>query len=274
MSWDDIDRMFHRSFRYCFSKKKFIFAYPIIASCGAFIALFRSLSYGAGNWLKLSLGFFPIFISASLLLAAGIVLIRAYHNEIKGIEFSFRDLAKKSWDLMVSATYLTLPLSMAYVTLWTVIGFFYLLKEIPVIGPLIGMLLSFVPFLLVLSFILLALMNALILFFITPAIALRSECSFELFIAQARSIQARILSYVSLLALALLPVLLSLGLLYFAGHVTESTYQIKEAGLSKFAQQIVTSFAFSALFTPMAIFFFNFAAESYILLRRIVRTTL
>lgn len=273
MSWNDIDRMFHRAFRFCFSKKKLVFTYPLVASCGIFITLFRALSQGAGDWIKLTLGFFPIFVTASLLLSAGIVLTRAYHNEVKGIEFSFRELSKKSWDLMVSAAYLTLPLSMAYVMLWTVIGFFYVLKEIPFIGTLISLLLSFVPFLLVLSIIVLILVNVLVLFFMTPAIALRSECSLDLFLWQAKNIKQRILSHIVLLSLALFSVAVVLGILYLAGHVTASTYMIGEGSLSKLMQSLVTSLAFSALCTPVVIFFFNFAAESYVLLRRAMGTS-
>lgn len=270
MNWNDIDRMFHRAFRFCFSKKKLLFTYPLVASCGIFINLFRILSIGAGDWVKLSLGFFPIFVTASLLLSAGIVLTRAYHNEVKGVAFSFRDLSKKSWNLMVAAAYLTLPLSMSYVMLWTVIGFFYVLKEIPIVGVLMSLLLSFVPFLLVLSIIVLILVNVLVLFFVTPAIALRSECSLDLFLRVARSIKERVLTHVALLALALISVSAVLGVLYLAGHVTASTYMIGEGILPKLAQSLVTSLAFSALCTPLVIFFFNFAAESYVLLRRSV----
>ncbi|MCX6991231.1 MAG: hypothetical protein NTX49_09260 [Chlamydiae bacterium] len=273
MGWNDIDRMFHRSLKFCFSKKKFLFTYPLVASCGVFITLFRALSEGAGDWVRLKFSFFPIFITASILLATGIVLIRAYHNEVKGLSFSFRELGKKSWDLMVSATYLTLPLSMAYLMLWSVIGFFYILKEIPFIGTVVSILLSFVPFLLVLSFIVLALVNMLVIFFLTPAVALRSECSFEMVIRQWKTIQARLLTHIALLFFAVLPVALVLGLLYFAGHLTESTYLIATSGLSYFGQQVVTSFAFSALSTPVVVFFFNFAAESYIYLRKTERAS-
>ena len=271
MSWNDIDRMFHRALKFCFSKKKFLFTYPLVASCGVFITLFRALSEGAGDWVRLKFSFFPVFITASILLATGIVLIRAYHNEVKGLCFSFRELGKKSWDLIVSATYLTLPLSMAYLMLWSVIGFFYILKEIPVIGTIASILISFIPFLLVLSFIILAIVNMLVIFFLTPAVALRSQCSFEMVIQQWKTIQTRLLTHLTLLLFALLPVALVLGILYFAGYLTESAYLIGSSGLSYFGQQLVTSLAFSALTTPIAIFFFNFAAESYILLRKTER---
>jgi hypothetical protein len=265
MSWADIDRMFHRSFVFSFSKKKFFFTFPIVAFCGIFISLFRSLSEGAGGYARLSLSFFPVFVVTTLLFAAGVVLVRCYYKEVKNSPFSLRKLAKSSWNLMVSSLYLIAPIPLAYVSLWTVVGLFYLLKEIPFLGFFIGLLLSFVPFLLVLSFIILAGMNIGALFWITPSVALRSECNFDLVISRLQAVRKRISIHIVLLILALLPVAAILGLLFLAGTVSGSVYVVGSCALSKFAQMSVTSLAFSALCVPVVIFFFNFSAEAYAL---------
>jgi hypothetical protein len=262
MSWADIDRMFHRSFIFTFSKKKFFFAFPFVAFCGIFISLFRSLSEGAGGYARLSLSFFPVFVVTTLLFALGIILVRCYYKEVNNSPFSLRTLSKSSWNLIVSSLYLIAPIPLAYVSLWTVVSLFYLLKEIPFLGIVMGILLSFVPFLLVLSFIVLAGINIAALFWITPSVALRSECNIDLVFSRLQAVRRRISTHIVLLILALLPVSIALGFLFLAGAVSGSVYVVGSCGLSKFAQMAITSLAFSALCVPLVIFFFNFAAES------------
>jgi hypothetical protein len=268
MGWQEIDRMLHRAFSYCLSKRKFLFTFSILSLSSCFVSGFRALSEGSGEWVHLSFAFLPVFVVATMLMATGIVLIRAYHHEIKKISFSFRDLTKKSWDLMISVSYLTLPLSMAYITLWSVVGFFYVLKEIPVVGDVMSVLLCFVPFLLVFTFILLAVANACALFFLPPVIALRSECCWEIFMDRFVEIKARALTYSALFLIALVPISLVLGFLFLASYITGSEPISPPLSLSQFIQSLITSIAFSALCTPSVIFFFNFSAESYIWMKK------
>ncbi|NDD58550.1 MAG: hypothetical protein EBZ47_04750 [Chlamydiae bacterium] len=264
----ELDPLLYRSFSFCVSKRKILFTLPIVSLSGLIYTSFRTLSSGTSEWIQLSFSFLPVFVIASLLLAAGLILIRAYHNEIKGIPFSYRKLTAQSWDLMVAFVYFTLPLTMLYVVLWSLVGFFYLFKEIPWIGPLVSFILSFMPLLLVLTFILLSIAYIAVIFFFSPAVALKSECSLQMLKSYFVSSRRNLLNFVSLLLVALLPILGVLGLLFISSAVISSGQEISNSAFTSTAHSLLNSFVYSVFCTPAVIFFFNFSAESYVFIKK------
>jgi hypothetical protein len=166
MTFEDVEQIFNRALRFSFSKRKFLFMFPVLVICGLILVFCRALAVGAGQWVILSLTFLPIFLSSGLLLAAGVVLARVYQHEVKMIPLSFRKILVESFELMIGVSYLTLPLLVAYLFLWMLMGVFYLLKEIPTLGDVLGIILSFGPFLLVLGSLLLSFFNLFLLFFV------------------------------------------------------------------------------------------------------------
>lgn len=180
MTFADIEYIFNRALRFSFSKKKFLFMFPILVVCGLMLVFCRALAVNAGQWVILSLTFLPIFLSSGLLLAAGVVLARVYHHEVKMIPLSFKKILVQSWELLIGVSYLTLPLLLAYLFLWMVMGIFYLLREIPALGDVLGVVLAFGPFLLVLGSLILSFFNFFLLFFATPHIALNSRLKLKL----------------------------------------------------------------------------------------------
>ena len=131
MTFEDIEHIFNRALSLSFSRKKLLFMFPVLVVCGLMIVFCRALAVNAGQWVVLSLTFLPIFLSSGLLLASGVVLARIYHHEVKMIPLSFRKILAQSWELLIGVSYLTLPLLLAYLFLWMIMGIFYLLKEIP-----------------------------------------------------------------------------------------------------------------------------------------------
>ena len=175
LMWDELERIFNRSFQYCFSWKKWLFVFPVLTSCGIFAVLCHTLSLGAGKWVGVTLAFLPTFACSGILLAAAVPMIRLYHDEVKGKPLHHRQTIRQSWPLMRGLAALSLPLLLAYLVLWSVFGIFHLLKAIPTIGAVLGGILSFGPFLLIAGSLCLSLIALLFLFFLTPYVALKSK---------------------------------------------------------------------------------------------------
>ncbi len=172
--YDQIRLAFNRALSTAFCGKKLLVTFCVLALCGLLAVFFRGLALHTGRWVTMSLTFLPIFLCAGVLLSMGLILIRAYHDEVKGSQVNYLEILNKSWELVIGASYIAIPLILAYLLLWMVLGVFYLLKEIPGLGDFIGLILAFGPFLLNLGSILLSMLNLLILFFVTPALALSS----------------------------------------------------------------------------------------------------
>jgi hypothetical protein len=268
MTFEDVEQIFNRALRFSFSKRKFLFMFPVLVICGLILVFCRALAVGAGQWVILSLTFLPIFLSSGLLLAAGVVLARVYQHEVKMIPLSFRKILVESFELMIGVSYLTLPLLVAYLFLWMLMGVFYLLKEIPTLGDVLGIILSFGPFLLVLGSLLLSFFNLFLLFFATPQIALKSKLKLTLAREVYSSFKENLFSNIALFIIGLVPLLLGVGILSFAAVLTGVNFFIKTETLAIALQWFFVMIPFCAMLTPGILFFFNFAVESYTLMSR------
>jgi hypothetical protein len=83
MDFQTFSFIFNRALAFTFSKKKLLFVFCVLALSGLLVVFFRGLALHAGQWVKLSLTFLPIFICTGILLSTGILLIRIYHDEVK-----------------------------------------------------------------------------------------------------------------------------------------------------------------------------------------------
>ncbi len=269
MTWQELEKIFNRALSHTYSKRKCLLIFPLLSLCGLLIVICRTLSYGASQWIQMSLTFLPIFLVAGFLLAAGLVLIRVYHHQVKGLKIEYIKTIRDSKELFLGIPYLAVPLIFAYLVLWMLLGLFYLLKSIPQIGNFLSSVLSFGPFLLVLGSLTLGLISLLTLFYVTPAAALRSDLRPELAEEVFRELkQNPFMSFVMPLA-GLFPLLLVVGFLCLAAFVTHTLYVSPGgAGLSSALKWFFMMLPFCALLTPVVIFFFNFSAESYVLMRR------
>lgn len=268
MQWEEIEHIFNRSLRFSFSKKKFLFTFPILAICGLIAVICHACSLKMGAWVNLSLAFLPIFLSANGLLIAGIVLIRLYHHEVKGLPLDVRKTFIISKPLFFTIFQLSILMICAYLLLWMLLGIFYLFKAIPSIGDLIGAIFSFGPFLLVLGSLALGLLNLVLIFFATPIVALTSDSSPQVIGSILKNMRHSPFLSFTVAFVGLLPLLLTVGMLSLAAVVTDMMYVDAQKVLSVILQWLFMMLPFAALLTPVVVFFFNFSAESFVLIQR------
>lgn len=266
MKWSEVERSFSKAITHSFSKKKMMLTFPVLALCGLLVVFCRAVAYNASPWIAMSLAFLPILLSSGVLLALGVLLIRIHIHEVKGLHLSFRRLIAGSVDLIMGTSYLSIPPVLAYLLLWMMLGFFYLLGEIPGIGAFFSVVFAFGPFLLIFGSLLLCLFNLGLLFFVAPAAAFEPFKRTSLAKRVLGLFQGRILSSVGLFLLALIPILFISGLLSLSALLTNVNLTA-DRSLAVGIEWFFIMIPFSAILTPAVIFFFNFAAESHQLLQ-------
>ncbi len=269
MTYQDIQFIFNRALAYTFSKKKLLLAFSVLAMCGVLIVFFRGLAINAGQWVLMSLTFLPIFLCAGLLLSMGILLIRIYHDEIKKKPVHYSEMIAKSWELVVGASYFSIPIILSYLLLWMLLGVFVLLKAIPGgIGDFFAVILAFGPFLINLGTLVLCVLNLSMLFFVAPIVALRGLNRITVTQTLIGRFKRDIFSNLLLGMIAVLPLILIVGLLVLAAFLTEAVCFTCESPIHNVLQWFFISIPFMAAATPAVVFFFNFAAESHVLLMK------
>lgn len=266
MTWSEVEMMFNRALKFTYSRKKLLCTVPVLIFCGLIAACFRALGATAGDWLAISMAFVPIFLSSAVLLMFGIVLTRIYHHEVKALPLSYRQTINASKNLMVEVVYLAVPIALVYLALWTLLGIFYLVKEIPVVGDALGVIFSFGPFLLLLGSFVLSMLSLVMLFFVTPSVSFKSSAQFEVLHGVWKRFQVSPLSNIVLMLLGLLPLILIAGLMTLAAVVTGKSYVIVEHPLAIGFEWFFIMLPFSALLAPGVIFFFNLSAEAHVLM--------
>ncbi|HSX12433.1 MAG TPA: hypothetical protein VLF61_02985 [Rhabdochlamydiaceae bacterium] len=268
MTWEELELIFNRALRFSFSRKKLLFILPVAMACGFITALSRAISYGVSDWIHINFVFLPIFLCGSLLLFSGVVLTRIYHHEVKGLEVNFHQVLLQSRSLFLAIFHLAVPLFFAYTILWMTLGLFYLAKMIFPMSDVMGAVLSFGPFLLVLAALVLSFFNLLLLFFATPQAALKSDYRPEQLKEIFVYFRENPFLTVVFPVLGILPILFAAGLLSLAAVVTDLMYVGAKQHLSVALQWFFMMLPFSILLAPAVVFFFNFAAESYVLIQR------
>lgn len=265
MNLNDIQFSFNRALKYTFSKQKLLLVFLILVACGLLAVFFRGLAVSAGEWVQLSLFFVPIFLCAGILLSTGILLIRIYHDEIKGRPFSYKKVLAKSWELIIGASYFSIPIILVYLLLWMFIGIFMMLKGIPGLGEFIGVVLAFAPFILNFLTLVLSVLNFAVLFYVTPVVALKGLNRHMVTQVLMLRWQSDVFSNLILLILGILPLIILLILLVTAAIITGSICVNCTDPILTVIEWFFVMIPFTALLTPAVIFFFNFAAEAHLL---------
>ena len=268
MTYQELEEAFNRALRFSFCKKKLLVVFPVLLVCGVLTVFCRALSFNANPWVVMSLLFLPVFLSSGILLAAGVLLIRMYYHEVKGLSYRFRKLFSQSLQLLIGVSHLSLPLILTYLLLWTLMGVFYLVKVIPGIGEAFGVLLSFGPFLLLFASLILSLFSISMLFFVTPHIALKA--GIRMHVAEEILERMRISPFtnVLLLTIGFLPVASGTFMLVLSAGVTAVHYLQDSAAIGASLGWFFIMVPFTLIMSPFVVFFFNFAMESYGLLTR------
>lgn len=268
MDFQSISASFNRALALTFSKSKWLVVFMALALSGLVVVFFRGLALHAGQWMQLSLTFLPIFISTGILLALGIWLIRAYHDEVKKKSTSYRDTLSRSWEEMMGASYFAIPIILCYILLWILLGVFVLLEELPVIGKLFGVILAFAPFVINLGTLLLCLASLFLLFFVAPIIALKGLDRGVVIQTLVNRMEKNPFANGLLLLIGLLPLALVVALLTMAACMTGSM-TVDDSDVSQVVLKwFVVMLPFTAFLSPAVIFFFQFAAESHVLMHK------
>lgn len=222
----------------------------------------------ASGWVLLSLSFVPFFLCGAALFAVGVVLSRFYYLEKKWYAISLKQVISDTWHVLIAIPYLTIPLLLIFLIVWSLMGFFYLLHEAPILGDFFGVIFSFGPFILTVVSLLLCLLHVGLLFFLTPIIAFKKMRLVEI---PKKLIEHFVISpFLNLLFLfiALIPVLTVTGLLMLSASLTGATFAVKPNSFALIMQWFIIMIPFSALLTPTIVFFFNFSSESFFYLQK------
>lgn len=262
MNWNDIEFSFNRALRLSFSMKKLLFVFVVLWCCGFGLLLCKSLGLQAQDWLMLNWNFLPFFAIGILGLSLGVLLIRLYHDEIKERKMNYRKTFSLSKRVMVEIAYLGMPLIIGYLILWTVLGLFYLIQALPKVGWVLGVFLSFGPFLLFLSMVFLVVLFLVLFFFLTPIVALKDCLPKEWIKSMLSRVSHSLLTNFVLFIISVIPVGCILGLLMISLNMTHAFYLSSDNPLDL----VLIMLPVAVLLAPGIVFFFQFAAESHILM--------
>lgn len=268
MNMNDIQHIFNRAWSYTFSKQKLLLMAVVLALCGVVAVLCRALAFHSGTWVGMSLAFLPIFLCSGLLLASGVVLTRIYHDEIKNKPSTLKSIINKSWELIIGISYFAVPLILAYLILWILLGVFILLSNIPVVGDVFAVVLAFAPFVINVASLLLCALTGALLFFVPPAVALNGLDKVKIGQSIARRLSSDVFSNLLLLLIALLPLILVIAWLTGAALLTGKLCMTSHTVLNVALQWFFIMLPFVILLSPVAVFFFNFAAEAHVLMNK------
>lgn len=266
MTLQDIQFIFNRALLLTFCKKKLTLTFLILALCGILVVFFRGLAFHAGQWLSLSLTFLPIFLCSGVLLSLGIILIRIYHDDVKKKERNYMQVLSRSWEIVVGASYFAVPIILSYLLLWMLLGIFFLLREIPLVGEFFSVMLIFAPFLINLGSLILCVLSISLLFFVTPVVALKGLNRLQVSQSILKRFQKDMFFNLFLAVIAVLPILFIVGMLILAGFLTGSICYSCESLISHVMQWFFMMIPFTAILSPAVVFFFNFAAEAHVLM--------
>lgn len=269
MNWTDLERAFNRAVLLSVSRRKLGLAFPVLVLCGILSVFCRAASFGTSEWVSMSFAFLPILLSSGILLALGVLLVRLHHHEAKQIAVDFKKLISGSIDLIVGTSYLSILPILAYLSLWILLGIFFLLQEIPMLGDFLSVFFSFGPFLLIFGSLLLCIFNLGLLFFVAPAAALQPLKRIPLAKRMWDLLSRQLLTSAILFFIAFVPIGLVGGLLCLAAILTDVSFLVGTHSLSVALEWFFIMLPFCAIMTPAVVFFFNFAAESYQVLQGI-----
>ncbi|MCE5293930.1 MAG: hypothetical protein LLF94_04895 [Chlamydiales bacterium] len=264
MNIAEIQSMCQRAGKHSLSKTKLAVTSLGIALCGLLVVFSQSLGLLSGAWVAFSLNFLPLFLSGGILMGLGVMLIRHYHDEIKESDVGFGKLFMRSWHAALSSAYVFMPIVLLFLSVWAMLGLFYLVREIPMLGDFFASLLSTGPFLLHLAALLLCVFSIYILFVVTPNFALKPFMEATVMTQESKIYLSHFFVRTLLLLVGLFPLLLSCLLLTIAATMTTHGFVASSNHLQLVVQWLMIMLPYAVLLSPSVVFFFNMAAEAHV----------
>lgn len=264
----DLQFAFNRAMVHTFNYRKLLLTFAGMLLCGLLIVFFQAASFYASGWMAMSLFFFPLFLCVGILLSTGVLLIRIYHDEIKQRDISLRDLLIYSWEVVIGASYVAIPLVLAYLILWILLGVFILLGSIPSSGEFFLSVFSFAPFLLNFAALVLGLSGYVLLFYVAPIIALKGFDREQILHTLSKRVLSDPFSNFLFGIVGALPALFFLFFLGGAISMTAAVCPECRSPTGNILQLFFTMIPFVGLLSPAVLFFFNFAAEAHVFMAK------
>lgn len=262
MKLKDLSQMFNRAAGHVFAIKKTFFLFLALIVFGLIFLSLKGIATDTLNWWRLFLAAIPFFLLIAFLMATGVFLVKAYVLEREDKPFSVKETFSSSAKFMLKAAYFALPLFLAFIVLWVTMGIFILLKSIPYLGPFLGVILAFVPYVSSICILLLFFISLLFLFFLTPLLAFNETVDRNALIGRLR---ADLFTHILLLGSAFFPVWIVWLFASRAITLTFAVYSINDSGVEMALQSLFMLIPFAAVMALPLTFFFNFATESYLM---------
>ncbi|MBN1915360.1 MAG: hypothetical protein JW769_05680 [Parachlamydiales bacterium] len=263
MNLNLMEKMFFRAWKHALFRKKIVIVFPFLVLSGLLVVFCRALAFHASRWIGMSMIFLPIFLVTGIFLALGVMLSKIYQDEIKGYSIDYRKLLSSSWQLIIGTSYLAIPSILVYLLLWIVLGIFILFQQIPGIGDAIGVVFTFLPFLIILGSILLIIFNIGLLFFITPYVAFQPKDKLQWSRKLSLDLKNHFLKNFLLFLTGIIPLLFAVVILGLSAFITDLGYLEAKNISSVVLQWFFMMVPFAFFLTPCVIFFFHFACESF-----------
>lgn len=264
---NDLKNGANRAMAYVWEGKKIIITATMIFLIGLLMTFFQGVAIHAGLWWNLSLSLIPFFIGVALLLSTGILIIRFYHDEIKQKGTTFAEVMNRSVDIVMAGAYFAVPFVLGLILLWAALGVFVLLSQAPGIGPYMGGVFAFIPFVLNAAILFLILVALWGLFYVSPVMALRGMDRTYLLEDLWIRVKGDFFSHLIWFMAGIVPLYVSYYLLMSALRFTQLMLGLREGVASSMLGWFSMAIPFSLLLAPFVIFFFQLAAEAHVALK-------
>ncbi|NDE62903.1 MAG: hypothetical protein EB053_00940 [Chlamydiae bacterium] len=252
----ELDEMLKRAYHASLTREKIFLTYPVLLLASLIIVFTFAILHQAHDWIIFGAICVPIYLTFGLLGSLAVFIHRIYYHELRGETVNYKDILKASFNRMLNGVFLALPLILAHVGLWLLMGLFYLIQGIPYFGPVFAVVFAMLPFAFMMAMGLIPLIALIVLFYGSSFFAF--DLSFDL--SHFKERPSLVMGH---FVIAILPLLLGtffLGLIYW---LTMNLFGVENNVVAISLQRLFLLLPFSFYLTPFVLFFFHFGLESY-----------
>lgn len=268
MLLQEIEEAFYRSWSCVLSKNKICASFFILFLCSCLVMAYQIFSLFLYSWMLSYVALFFISVCVALLFFLGIVLSRMHGCDRNRIEINFRRSCSAFSEVAFLIIYLITPIFFFCVLCRILLGSFWLLTEIPIIGPFAEVICGFIPFVLIFYIFCMGIFILVSLFYVTPHIALKTENKIDLPREMWMRWKCHLFVNILFFIISISPFLCFSAILLYAFFVTETIYLSPHAFFAFVLQKFFIMIPFALFLTPCIIFFFHFSTESLLLWRK------
>ena len=260
MNFEALEKLFKNSIT--FNKKKLLITFLALSFCGFLVSLIRSITVHVGTWGQITLSILPGILTFTTLFFLGIYLNLLKNFEKNDVEISYLNLFFKSSKVVGPVLSLALPLLVLFLAFSCILGMFFLLKHLPVIGQMLSAILTLGPFIMFFGSLCLAMLSIVMYFFLTPIISKENNITLNSLTQAYEQFKKSPALNLLLFFLASVPLTFILVMLGCSLLFTQMAYGKEIATAFVGLKWFFLMLPFNAILSPFLIFFFNFSCES------------